>query len=259
MCPDVECAVMRQRAFRLTQDSPTIVEQRKGYLTKLYGEYKQTLLPSAWWRLPEQQCLYNHPAMNKLIFAEANVIISEQDVQNALADLPDIVTKWQEKQRKEWVSYCPSWSDFKDWLPKPKHQHAIGARTKLQPRELATVVSLCYICPCPNGPFFGEEGIFCLHRCSPWVNTVPELFYQSASFNEGISKFASVVIEMAGLDPATAQPEDLDSMEGLRFQCIPCTERRNDGYTYAYTWRGLVSCSLLVSVSRASHHAMHTA
>jgi hypothetical protein len=236
-------------------------EQRKRYVTKIYGEYRQTLLPSAWCRLPEQQSLYNDPAINKLIFAEADVIISEQDIQDALADLPGIITKWQAKRRKDWASSWPTntrWPEFKDWLPKPKHQNAIEAETKVRPGELATVVSVCRIYNCPNGLFFGEEGTFCHHHCGAWANTDPEHTYRNTSFDEGISKFASVVIEMAGLDPATAQPEDLDRIEGLLFQCIPCTARADDGYTYGYTWRGLVSYSW-ASASRVSHQAARTA
>ncbi|KAH9919310.1 uncharacterized protein B0H18DRAFT_638922 [Fomitopsis serialis] len=243
---DIEIA----RCKRLDKVEASTIKARKALVENLYYGYKLTLRPIEWVHLPPPGFVYTIPAFRSLIYTNLDVPLEAAACKEAAQRLPEYISAFHDSLKARLLR---SMAD--------SHASTTGARTSTRPLgDTDTLLSLA------TSVFSLTSTTACLERSFGFDDLTAQLAYRdqagllSTSFwvtmhdsEEGEiaghtlkhdvlgSKTVEALIAVLGLDPETAQAEDLDRM-GTRFLCGNCQSmgwlaRLTD---HAFNWRGAV-------------------
>jgi hypothetical protein len=231
-------------------------KERRDKTTKLLAEYKKTLKPERWQRMPPMEVLlYQEPFYDYL-----NGPLEETPdltLEVAKEKLPVAIEDWTTERRLELYQMIPG-HEMPEAEPETEEEGLSDEdrATRAQARELirkeiltvlmdqrmnlATSVFSCSTCKsCRHSAMslIGWNATF-THMCG----SMPSWYHTSFEFCSVGYAAAANIIRSVGMNPETATPAELDALDA-RFFCLNCpvTLHRKVRGRKAYTWRECVS------------------
>ncbi|EAU88880.2 hypothetical protein CC1G_12651 [Coprinopsis cinerea okayama7 len=232
-------------------------KERKDFFKKVYQDYKKTLKPEKWAYLPPEDVVSYEDIFNDYIHQDGIEDLKELAIEEANAQLPQIIAEWIYQRRLELYELIPGVEMPQD--PPEENEEGLSPE-EIEKREkereetkkqtltvlmdqrmsLATSVFSCHSCKSGRHAALAIIGwdAACAHICG----SHPSYFHTTWEFCSVGYAAAANIIRSLGLNPETATPEDLDKIDA-RFFCgnCPVTLHRKLRGRKAYTWRECVS------------------
>ncbi|KAH6908303.1 hypothetical protein BKA70DRAFT_1426879 [Coprinopsis sp. MPI-PUGE-AT-0042] len=231
-------------------------KERREKTTKLLADYKKTLKPERWQRMPPMEVLlYQEPFYDYLNGPLEDT--PELTLETAKEKLPIAIEDWTTERRLELYQMIPG-HEMPDAEPEPGTEEGLSDEdraTRAREREntrkeilgilmdqrmnLATSVFSCATCKQSRHSAMSLIG---------WDTTLTHMCGSMSSWYHTSFEFCSVgyaaaanIIRSVGLNPETATPAELDALDA-RFFCLNCpvTLHRKVRGRKAYTWRECV-------------------
>ncbi|KDR69740.1 hypothetical protein GALMADRAFT_145151 [Galerina marginata CBS 339.88] len=258
--PTLEPMVRQRQEQRIELELTALWDSRISMVDDLYEGYKRSLTPPQWKYLPGTHDICMLEPFARLIRAPAEPVISQEDFQQWIDMLPEMLSSLSEQKRKYFATMFPVASSTQASDENPQGREILDTEASSVPpiqnmMELATSVLECH------GSYGAHEhcglvGVeeFMTHHCdsewqsysnssAPWLGGGDRnVRTKSIKFSVQGAKTASLLVQLAGLDPTTASTFDMDEKDH-RFTCSRCSPRPGyHGWTAdGYSWRRAIS------------------
>ncbi|KAA1467020.1 hypothetical protein DENSPDRAFT_65741 [Dentipellis sp. KUC8613] len=197
-----------------------ISQERAQHISKLYTEYKKTVLPVQLQYFPTERTVHTFPHVKALLDRDASIEVTDEEWAEAVAEFPNALTDWMHAQRDKYAAVLPK-GNYPPSLPMRVVSLEDGdsqlnlARRNLMPRfagplELAIAVF--------KESFWDEERV------------------KEYSFFPLGSETAAALVKLVGKDPAKATAYEMDNVSG-RFCCLDCIRDKKTCWVSGYHWR----------------------
>lgn len=249
--------------MRLRNERDAIIEERTSLIEFAYSEYKEQLRPIEWIHLPPINVVCAMQPFRRLIYSDPKIWLEQETCDRVARRLPTYLAAFRNKLRGRLVDCPVQTDDGGDGIrTTDKAKKYLVKDIGLGYRSLAVDV-FTLIDDAREKPIymFGIDDVFAqlsypdseLHRTADLLpDTVNDAFWVSLvdspgregkiadctlRYNKRASDIVRNLLAELGLDPMTAQAEDLDRLD-VRIACRykKCKKLHN-----AYTWRCVVS------------------
>lgn len=210
--------------------SVDIVTDRKRLIRNLYVAFQKGLPPQEWDSLPADDAISEFEPFSALVHASSISRLKISDCEEALAQLPELISTWRERKQVELVNLVSE---------SLLHSGEAGPLTTAC-LDLATSVFWCLTC------WGGDDDAMCLIgsqdiRTHIGCLRLFQLPHGWISLNNAGSFATESLVELLNLDPSTMSARDLDNLNP-RFICGNCAKSPEVAGGYKIlTWRDCVS------------------
>ncbi|KDR69739.1 hypothetical protein GALMADRAFT_160246 [Galerina marginata CBS 339.88] len=268
--PRLEPSVQYHQKARLNKELAALKNSRRNIVRALYQTYRHSLVPSQWKYLPRTLDICQLEPFAQVIDAPPDVAVKSGDFTAGMEILPELLSSLSDTKRKEFrkmlleaktVQRSDGQHDRGPIDPGPSSSHEPPDLL-----DLATSVLEChqrYGIHEPSG-IVGVEEIL-THHCDAerrestamdwceWYIDIREPT-RSVKYSFQGSTTASLLVQLSGLDPATALASEMDEKD-LRFTCCRCLPERDflcRWIAEGYSWRRAISHDI-----RGYHHGRY--
>ncbi|KAK7034542.1 hypothetical protein VNI00_012389 [Paramarasmius palmivorus] len=236
--PSVIACIRGHRTFRMIEEDDGILASRRIMFDRLFTEYRRSLKPHQWRRLPSVETIrLLHPVNEVLVRPDSQPIV-EKDLLALSETLRHEVECWITEQRQDLVA------DLEEELGYLTPSE-VEVCPKPEPRslDLAVTVIRCYQCFRHWSTL--EGAIRHLHTESCRRENHLQI---SRMFKWIHSLVARLLVIKSNLDVDSATPDDMDDL-GAFYQCVACNQHESE--PFIGTWREcVISHTHLSSVPR---------
>lgn len=235
--------------------------ERRQIADKTYDDYKRTLQPEAWARLPPPDIVACNEAFSDYIHQDSLTDVKDLDVPRVMAQLPETVSNWHFNRQKELYDLLPgveieedldyveldekdreglSEEDVERRTTELRKEKKAALQVKMDDRmKLARTIFSCI--SCKAGRHSGLAVFGWKDACVHMAGSYSHYFHSSWEFCSVGYAAASSLISQLGLNPDTATLEEVDAKDA-RFLCMNCPTKSCKGVQgrKAYTWRECV-------------------
>ncbi|KDR69738.1 hypothetical protein GALMADRAFT_145149 [Galerina marginata CBS 339.88] len=256
----VEPKLLERKQARLDKELAAVKNSRIQIVHGLYTTFKSFLRPSQWRYLPRSIDICRFKPFARIINSPADSRIGAKDFDQAMADLPELLSAASDAKKRRLRDLLPAEINFV-----PFGQGDVSS--ELDHLDLAISVFECYTERGRHDASFvlvGVEDIM-THHCNDDSHGLASASsyrrYPGSQSRTGELRFskegsavASTLVHLAGLDSRTASAADLDEKD-LRFACSRCLAQKGDDGTWSrcgYSWRTAISHGLTNSHTPSS-------
>jgi hypothetical protein len=232
------------KAERVERERAPIIDGRKKVIKRLYATYKETLVPTRWAYLPDDDEVYTFEAFASLIDDPSEVGLEYAMCREALRKLPAFLNAHTEKKKANLLSL------LSDGEGLDQTNNEVAGYPGRTPLDLATSIFQCTTTGCRGqyGPLVAWQRAVC-HSCK--AQKRPDFYGYThrdvkpdLRFSDRGLKAVESLAPLLGLDARTAIPAEYDQ-KAARFICLECNVLDRSGIRgrEAFTWRECVSGS----------------
>jgi hypothetical protein len=205
-------------------------------IREVYDEYKRTIDPRSWARLPaSEQILLSEPFRS---WHNGTSDLDPATRADCISQLPMIISKWRDELRNKLASSVPIQPIFLDASIHVEPQDTPPILSNL---DLATSVFTCHGCwvdgNIPGICLIGWDEVM-NHSSCPGMVCVRNDGLAASSIGHYT---ATALIHLLDLDPKTVTVKELDKIDA-RFWCVKCPQWGQQKHTM-FTWRECVRFS----------------
>lgn len=233
---ELEPKVQYAKESQLEDEELEIRHNRRIILDRLFKAYKMTLSPSQWKYLPTTAILSGLQPFRGIVEAECTMIVTEASFSSSMEDIAETLAAAQADLKRRLVAQATAF-----YTESPHIMKGIEKHTPLGMFDLAVTVFECAeCCEAVSGwddiiSHFCSEGQYGLEGPEDlefyWDSVYADEYPYKYCINKRMVATAGIVVQAAGLDPASATATDMD-MKDLRFACSSCDGNRAVSYPY---------------------------